>query len=231
MTLRILILALAYLLGSIPFGYLLVRFFRKQDIRATGSGNIGATNVARAGKGLGILTLALDLAKGLAAVLLARHFAPFLPGHPSPIPSDLAVAAGVLAVLGHVFPLWLRFRGGKGVATALGVFLGIAPWAAVGSLAVFVLLVATTRLVSLASLAGAAFIPLFALLTVPDRAPVFVGGVMFIALLVILKHRANIARLMHGQEARFGGKNPSRFDSTQNHPQGAPPEDPENLQA
>ena len=207
MTLWLPILVLAYLLGSIPFGYLLVRFFRKQDVRACGSGNIGATNVARSGgKGLGILTLALDLAKGLAAVLIARHFAPFLPAHPSAIPSTLAVAAGVLAVIGHVFPAWLGFRGGKGVATALGVFLGIAPWAALASLTVFILLVLTTRLVSLASIAGAALIPLFALLTVPDRDPIFVGGLMFIALLVILKHRANIVRLLHGQESRFGSK-------------------------
>jgi glycerol-3-phosphate acyltransferase PlsY len=204
MTLWLPTLVLAYLLGSIPFGYLLVRVFAKQDIRATGSGNIGATNVARSNKGLGILTLALDLAKGLAAVLLARHFAAFIPAHPSAIPSSLAVAAGVFAVIGHVFPVWLGFRGGKGVATALGVFLGIAPWAALASLAVFILLVLTTRLVSLASIAGAAFIPLFALLTVPDRSPIFVGGLMFIALLVILKHRANIVRLMHGQESRFG---------------------------
>jgi glycerol-3-phosphate acyltransferase PlsY len=211
MTLWFPILALAYLLGSIPFGYLLVRLFRKQDIRVTGSGNIGATNVARSGgKGLGILTLALDLAKGLAAVLIARHFAPFLPAHPSAIPSTLAVTAGVLAVVGHVFPIWLRFRGGKGVATALGVFLGIAPWAALASLTVFILLVLITRLVSLASIAGAALIPLFALLTVPDRSPAFVGGLMFIALLVILKHRANIGRLLRGQESRFGSKKTPR---------------------
>jgi glycerol-3-phosphate acyltransferase PlsY len=211
MTLWLPILTLAYLLGSIPFGYLLVRFFRQQDIRVTGSGNIGATNVARSGgKGLGILTLALDLAKGLAAVLIARHFAPFLSGHPSAIPSTLAVTAGVLAVAGHVFPIWLGFRGGKGVATALGVFLGIAPWAALASLTVFILLVLTTRLVSLASIAAAALIPLFALLTVPDRAPAFVGGVMFIALLVILKHRANMVRLLRGQESRFGAKKAPR---------------------
>lgn len=221
MTLWLSILALAYLLGSIPFGYLLVRFFRHEDIRATGSGNIGATNVAREGKALGLATLALDLAKGLAAVLIARYFAPFLPAHPSDIPSTLAVAAGVFAVLGHVFPVWLGFRGGKGVATALGVFLGIAPWAGLASLVVFIVLVATTRLVSLASIAGAALIPLFALLTVPDRAPIFVGGLMFIALLVILKHRANIGRLMHGQESRFGGKKGPRNSGGPGGPGGA----------
>src|SRR6185437_3096811 len=120
------ILAVAYLLGSIPFGYILVRIFRKEDIRATGSGNIGATNVARSGKGLGILTLLLDLLKAFAAVRIAQHFAPGTPG----FPSDLAVAAGIAAVLGHVFPVWLGFKGGKGVASALGVFIALAPLSA-----------------------------------------------------------------------------------------------------
>jgi glycerol-3-phosphate acyltransferase PlsY len=200
MMLWVFILVVAYLLGSIPTGYLLVRFFRKEDIRATGSGNIGATNVARSGaKGLGILTLALDLLKGLCAVMIAKHFRPGTP-------SDLMVAAAVFAVLGHVFPVWLSFKGGKGVATALGVFLAIAPWAALGALTVFLLLVLTTRYVSLASVIGAAVIPLFAMLTVADRSPVFISGIMFIALLVIVKHQANIARLMSGKESRFGSK-------------------------
>ena len=119
----LLTLSLAYLLGSIPFGYLLVRLVRKEDIREVGSGNIGATNVLRSGaKGLGIATLLLDLLKGYAAVLIARHVAP--------ANYDLAVAAAVAAVLGHVFPVWLGFRGGKGVATALGVFLALVPPAA-----------------------------------------------------------------------------------------------------
>src|SRR3954466_15618300 len=115
------ILALAYLLGSIPFGYLLVRFFLKQDVRNIGSGNIGATNVARSGaKGLGILTLILDALKGFVAVVIAQHIAaPY--GFPQAY--DIAVCAAVAAVLGHCFPVWLGFRGGKGVATALGVFL------------------------------------------------------------------------------------------------------------
>ena len=109
------VLLVAYLLGSIPFGYLLVRFFRKEDIRATGSGNIGATNVVRSGaKGLGVATLVLDLLKALFAVEIAKHFAP--------AGGNLAIAAGVVAVLGHIFPVWLGFRGGKGVASALGVF-------------------------------------------------------------------------------------------------------------
>lgn len=196
-------LAIAYLLGSIPFGYILVRLFRKEDIRTTGSGNIGATNVVRSGaKGLGILTLLLDLLKGVAAVLIARHLAPGTPG----FPSDLAVLAGVAAVLGHIFPVWLGFKGGKGVATALGVFLALAPFAALCSLGVFIAVFSFTRYVSLASILAAVFLPLFAMLLMTDRSPIFIGGVIFLALLVIAKHRANIARLMSGTENRFGKK-------------------------
>jgi glycerol-3-phosphate acyltransferase PlsY len=197
------ILAIAYLLGSIPFGYILVRLFRKEDIRATGSGNIGATNVARSGaKGLGILTLLLDLLKGFAAVQIAAHFAPGSPG----FPSDLAVAAGIAAVLGHIYPIWLGFKGGKGVATGLGVDLALAPLAAVCSLGVFIVVFAITRYVSLASILAAAMLPVFCLVLMPDRSPIFVGGVIFLALLVIAKHHANIARLMQGKESRFGSK-------------------------
>lgn len=204
MMLTVLILALAYLLGSIPYGYLLVRFFRKEDIRSIGSGNIGATNVARSGaKGLGLLTLLLDVLKGFVAVMIARHFSP---GAGVSAPSDLMVLAAVASVVGHIFPAWLGFKGGKGVASALGVFLAITPLAAVAALVVFLLIAFTTRYVSLASILGAAFIPLFAMVTSPDRSPVFVGGTMFIALLVIMKHHANIARLMHGTENRFGSK-------------------------
>ena len=204
------ILAVAYLLGSIPFGYLLVRIFRKEDIRASGSGNIGATNVVRSGaKGLGILTLLLDLLKAFAAVKIAAHFAPGTPG----FPSDLAVAAGIAAILGHVFPVWLGFKGGKGVASALGVFLALAPLAALSSLGVFVVVFAITRYVSLASILAAVMLPVFCLLWMPDRSPVFVGGVIFIALLVIAKHHANIARLMNGTESRFGRKKPSAPES------------------
>ena len=196
------VLAVSYLLGSIPFGYLLVRLIRKEDIRALGSGNIGATNVARAGKALGVLTLLFDLAKGLLAVLLAKHLAPGTAG----FPSDLAVGAAVAAVVGHIFPVWLRFRGGKGVATALGVFLGLAPAVALASLGIFVLLVALTRIVGLASIVAAVSIPVFAMLLLPDRSPVYLGGVIFIALLVIVKHKSNIARLVQGTEPRFGSK-------------------------
>ena len=203
MKLEITILAIAYLLGSIPFGYLLVRIFRKEDIRATGSGNIGATNVARSGaKGLGIATLVLDTLKALAAVLIAKHFAPGVAG----LPSTLAVAAGVAAVIGHVFPIWLGFKGGKGVASALGVFLALAPYVALAALGIFILVVFTTRLVSLASIIAAITVPLFALILPPGRSSALVAGFSFIALLVILKHHANIARLLKGTEGKFGSK-------------------------
>lgn len=190
---------LAYLLGSIPFGYLLVRVFRHQDIRETGSGNIGATNVARSGaKGLGLATLLLDLTKAYAAVTLAQHLAPG--------DFDLAVAAAVAAILGHVYPVWLGFRGGKGVASALGVFLALNWQTAVGILAVFLIVVTLTRFVSLASMLGAASVPVFGFgfHFVELRTPIAIGGFLFIPLLVILKHHANITRLISGTESRFG---------------------------
>jgi glycerol-3-phosphate acyltransferase PlsY len=187
----------AYLMGSIPFGYLLVKVFRHQDIRATGSGNIGATNVLRSGaKGLGFATLALDLGKAYLAVLLARHLAP---GN-----YDLAVAAAVAAVLGHVYPVWLRFRGGKGVASALGVFLALTWPSALCILCVFVLVLALTRFVSLASIVAAASLPFFAFYFVPERTPIVIAGFLFIAFLIVVKHHQNIRRLLSGTENRFG---------------------------
>jgi len=187
----------AYLLGSVPFGYLLVRIFRKEDIRAQGSGNIGATNVARSGaKGLGIATLLLDLGKGYAAVMLARHIAPGV--------YDIAVAAAVAAVVGHVYPVWLGFRGGKGVATALGVFLALTWPSALAILLVFVLVFALTRYVSLASILGAASFPLFGFYFVGSRTPIVLFGFLFIPLLVIVKHHGNIGRLLKRTESRFG---------------------------
>ncbi len=146
---------LAYLLGSIPFGYLLVRLFRKQDIRTTGSGNIGATNVLRSGsKSLGIATLLLDLGKAFLAVKIAQHLAPNN--------YDLAVLTAIAAILGHVFPIWLRFRGGKGVASALGVFLALTWPSACCILAVFILVFALSRYVSLASIVASVTLPFFA---------------------------------------------------------------------
>lgn len=202
MTIWLPILALAYLLGSIPFGYLLVRFFRKEDIRATGSGNIGATNVARSGaRGLGVATLLLDTLKAFVAVRVAQHIVPGA--------TDLAALAAVFAVLGHIFPVWLRFRGGKGVACALGVFLAISWPAALSSLTVFILLTALTRYVSLASMIASASMPLFLMLFEPSRSPVFVSSGIFLALVIIVKHRQNIARLKSGTESRLGSKKSS----------------------
>ncbi len=190
---------LAYLLGSIPFGYLLVRIFRKQDIRATGSGNIGATNVARSGaKGLGIATLLLDLGKAFAAVKIAQHI--------SPGNYDLAVAAAVAAILGHVFPVWLAFRGGKGVASALGVFLALTWPSALGILGVFLVVFLITRYVSLASIIAAAVFPLFAFYFVSFKTPIVIAGFLFIPLLIIVKHHQNIRRLLSGTESRFGSR-------------------------
>ena len=205
-------LPLAYLLGSIPFGYLLVRLFRKQDIRVTGSGNIGATNVARSGApGLGIVTLALDLAKGSLAVLFAfiisSRFAPWLAegrfiAHLQAY--DLAVAAAVAAVLGHVFPVWLGFRGGKGVATALGVFLVLSPALGASILLLFLVILALTRYVSLGSIIAAASVPLFAFFFVHFSTPAILFGFLFIPFVVIAKHHANIRRLLAGTEPRLG---------------------------
>jgi glycerol-3-phosphate acyltransferase PlsY len=194
-----LILALAYLLGSVPFGYILVRVFRHQDIRASGSGNIGATNVARSGaKGLGVATLLLDTFKGVAAVLLARHF----------FPGDVAIGAlaALFAILGHVFPVWLGFRGGKGVATALGVFLALNWPTALCALAIFLVIVALTRYVSLASVIASIALPFFFLYFVPDHRPLIVTSVFLCAVIVVAKHHANIARLRSGTESRFGSK-------------------------
>ena len=190
---------LAYLLGSIPFGYLLVKIFRNQDIRATGSGNIGATNVARSGaKGLGIATLLLDLAKAFVAVKIAQHLAP---GN-----YDLAVAAAVAAILGHVFPIWLGFRGGKGVASGLGVFLALTPISALAILVVFLAVFFLTRYVSLASILAAAAFPLFGFYFVSFRSTIVIAGFLFIPLLIIVKHHQNIRRLLSGTESRFGSK-------------------------
>ena len=205
MTLWFSILLLAYLLGSIPFGYLLVLAFRHEDVRATGSGNIGATNVARSGgKALGLLTLFLDAFKGWLAVLIAAHFGPTVNG----VHSNLAIAAAVAAVVGHVFPIWLRFKGGKGIATALGVFLAIVPWVGLSSLGLFILIVAISRYVSLASIIAAISIPFFAILEYPHP-PTLLAGLSAISVISIAKHHANIRRLMNGTESKFGSSKKS----------------------
>lgn len=207
MTPWLLSIPLAYLLGSIPFGYLLVRVFLKRDIRTAGSGNIGATNVAREGaKGLGLATLALDLGKGLLAVVLAFLIARHLSTMNAHQSFDLAALAAVAAVVGHCFPVWLAFRGGKGVATALGVFLALVPRATLCVVGIFLLVVLLTRYVSLASIIAALSFPPFAFFFVRDPGPAVLFAFVFIPLLICLKHRANIQRLLAGTEARFGSK-------------------------
>jgi glycerol-3-phosphate acyltransferase PlsY len=185
-----------YGLGSIPFGLLLTRWGGAGDIRRVGSGNIGATNVLRTGrKGLALATLLLDLAKGgLPTALVYAWFGP-----------DIAVLAGAGAILGHCFPAWLGFRGGKGVATAAGVVLGLTPPVFVAVLVAFVVVVAATRLVSLGSLVAAGLSPVAAWLMGDAQAAELY---LLVAALVVLKHRDNIARLLRGEESRvsLGGK-------------------------
>jgi glycerol-3-phosphate acyltransferase PlsY len=191
----------AYLLGSIPFGFLLVRVFRKEDIRTMGSGNIGATNVVRSGaKGLGALTFLLDAAKGYVAVFATQWLlGDWFSGQ------NIHAIAAAFAVLGHMYPVWLRFKGGKGVATAFGVFLALAPVAALIGLAVFVAVLLIWRYVSLASVASAVVFPIAALLLARGQATaLFTAVTVLIPLLVIVKHRQNIRRLVSGTEYRFG---------------------------
>jgi len=215
------IVIVSYLLGSIPFGYLLVRVFRGQDVRKSGSGNIGATNVARTGsKGLGILTLLLDAAKGYEAVaftfwLAARHdierptsagidggATARVSGHTVLL---LAALAAFMAILGHMFTVWLRFKGGKGVAAAAGSFVALAPRAMLVALILFVAVVALTRYVSLGSMvAGAAFPLCVWWLTPAERvtAPILLL-IAASSLLIIVRHKDNIRRLLAGTENRF----------------------------
>lgn len=198
----------AYLLGSIPFGYLLVRFFRKEDIREKGSGNIGATNVIRSGaKGLGAVTFLLDVLKGYVAVVVCGAMATWQGATPEVRMNAIAVAA-ICAILGHIYTVWLRFKGGKGVATAFGVFLALAPWAALAALGVFVVVFALSRYVSLGSILSAIAFPIFALV-IPHapRTPWATAVTFLIPLIVILKHHQNIARLIRGTEYRFGKTN------------------------
>ena len=194
---------LAYLFGSIPTGYLLVRIFRKQDIRTVGSGNIGATNVLRSGgKGLGAATFILDALKGSAAVGLGALLASQIPTWPV---RNVEALAALFAVLGHMYTPWLRFKGGKGVATGFGVFLVAAPIAALAAITLFAIILFTTRYVSLASILGAAAFPVFAYYTVRGPRPAFFIAVQIaVALLIIVKHHPNIRRLLTGTEHRFG---------------------------
>jgi acyl phosphate:glycerol-3-phosphate acyltransferase len=194
------LIGVAYLLGSIPFGLLVVKARGGPDIRSTGSGNIGAANVARnAGALAGALTLLLDAGKGYLAVWLAARGTS---GN-----AHWMMAAAVAAVIGHVFPAWLRFKGGKGVATGLGVFLPICWQAVVAAAVIWLLVVAFWRYSSLGSIAAAAAMPVLVyLFYAPHRAPATYVSLctIFIALLVIAKHRDNLERLIAGKESRLG---------------------------
>jgi acyl phosphate:glycerol-3-phosphate acyltransferase len=205
MSFFLLVAAVAYLLGSIPFGFLLVWLVRREDIRATGSGNIGATNVVRSGaKGLGVLTFLLDGAKGYVAVAVAEWL-----GRRQGADTilHLAIAAGLCAILGHMFPVWLRFKGGKGVATAFGVFLALCPLAALGAFVFWLAIVALTRYVSLASILAAVILPFLTLWLSPGKYGWGWGAVMFVCCWsVIVKHRENIKRLIQGTEHGFGAR-------------------------
>jgi acyl phosphate:glycerol-3-phosphate acyltransferase len=196
---------LAYLLGSIPFGLILMRIFRNEDIRAKGSGNIGATNVIRSGgKGLGAATFLLDAAKGAFAVIAANLIASRLHlGQPAA--QNLAATAALFAILGHIYTVWLRFKGGKGVATGFGVFLALSPVSAIISLLIFIVIFALSKFVSLASIVASIAFAVLALIRGYGRLTPFLLAVcVIIPLIVILKHHANIRRLLAGTEYRFG---------------------------
>ena len=198
------IAALSYLLGSIPFGYLLVRIFRGEDVRQSGSGNIGATNVSRKSRVLGALTLLLDALKGTAAVALSYELADRVVA----IPTLEQVALGALfAVIGHMFPVWLKFRGGKGVATGLGAFVVIAPKAVLIAVGIFIAVAAVSRYVSLGSIVAVAILPFMAWLTGRSYlSPTVLALLSISSLLILVKHRDNIRRLLAGTENRMGTK-------------------------
>jgi len=210
--LPLLLVAASYLIGSIPFSYLVVRLMAGQDIREHGSRNVGATNVARSfGKAPGIVALFLDGAKGYGVVVLAEWLVR-RPAWPLPLASDalpwhslafwIAFAA-LVAVVGHMFPIWLRFHGGKGVATATGAFLALDPIAVAAALIIFLIVLLTARFVSLASIVSAASFPIF--LRFLSHGPFWTTVVsIFISILIIMKHHSNIARIAQGTERRIG---------------------------
>jgi glycerol-3-phosphate acyltransferase PlsY len=182
----------AYLLGAIPFGLILVRLGTGRDVRQSGSGNIGATNVLRtSGRVWGVLTLLLDAAKGAAGVLIARAL---VPGD-----GNIIFIAGLAAVLGHIFPVYLRFRGGKGVATCLGVFLVLSPLAVLPAIGVFVLLALISRTVSIGSLSAALVFPL-AVWILDDVTLPQLAAILCCSAAVVYSHRSNIARIARGKE-------------------------------
>jgi glycerol-3-phosphate acyltransferase PlsY len=187
-------LVLGYLLGSIPFGLLLTKIAGTEDIRGIGSGNIGATNVLRTGrKGLAAATLLLDMLKGTAAVLIARYL--FWP--------EMGLVAGFGAFIGHLFPVWLKFKGGKGVATYIGILIGVAWPAAIVFCAVWLLVAYVTKYSSVSALTASAITPgALWLLSKTNEAALFI----LLTVLVFIMHRANIARLLAGTETKIGNK-------------------------
>jgi len=188
-----LLLLCAYCIGSIPTGLLLAKAFGGVDIRTKGSGNIGATNVYRTlGRKIGLLTLVGDCLKGLLPVLAAKALQ---------LPVTWIALIGIAAFLGHIFPIFLRFKGGKGVATALGVFLATSPLAVLGALVVFIVVLVSRKYVSLSSIAAAAVMPV--LTTLIYRDATIVAMSLVISVIVILKHHENIARLRNGTESKF----------------------------
>lgn len=209
------VVIIAYVLGSIPFGYLIVRLTQGADVRETGSGGTGATNVSRrAGKAAGVVTLLLDALKGSVAVVVAKTILslPIVGATTQDFATNenafwWLAAAAVAVIVGHIFPVWLRFRGGKGVATGVGVFLMLAPLAVVLAAAIFVLTVRRTRYVSLGSMLAAVSIPVFVVLLhfvwpskllLPMLAAACAGS-----LLIVFAHRQNIERLLDGAESKF----------------------------
>ena len=195
----------AYLIGSIPFGYLIVRHKVGDDIRETGSGGTGATNVSRrAGKAAGVFTLVLDALKGVLAIVVAQ----LIIGEGGPSIDWLTAAAAIAAITGHIFPVWLKFRGGKGVATGVGVFLMIAPIAVFCAAILFLVVVSATKYISLGSIVAAAMIPLFVFMDmifnkpISSLQPLLVAAVAG-AMLIVFAHRGNIRRLAEGTEPKF----------------------------
>jgi glycerol-3-phosphate acyltransferase PlsY len=200
----LLIAAVSYLLGSIPFGYLLVRILHGEDVRLSGSGNIGATNVSRKSPVLGVLTLLLDSAKGTGAVALSCVVASHMPAIPT---SEQMSLAALFAVIGHIFPVWLHFRGGKGVATGLGAFVLIAPKAAMISVTIFIIVVLASRYVSLGSVAAVAAFPFVARIIGQSYLPPAALVMISVAsVLIVVRHRENVRRILAGTESRIGAK-------------------------
>ncbi len=203
---------IAYFLGSIPFGYILMRVFRGTDVRLTGSGNIGATNVARSAPALGIVTLLFDAGKAFLAVMIARIIAlsNFASGPPNSLGTNLAFMTGLAAfcaIAGHIFPVWLKFRGGKGVASGVGAYLAVIPKIVLVALIIFLIVLLAFRYVSLGSIIGVGSLPILAFAThsYSNSLPLL-AFISASSLLIILRHYQNIGRLFRGSEPQFRRK-------------------------